>query len=196
MNSTNRRHGDSIARLLVAALLALATAARSQARPTATGPGTSVRIGSGASLYDIVYGQRSLAGTVAWADANPTWRLGVEGEARWLRLHDDAGTRQSTYLLGPRLTLRPGRIEPYLKFLAGAGLMQFPFNYGHGGYFVAAAGAGVDLHLGRRFQLRALDAEYQAWPQFSFGAIHPYGISSGISYTITRGSTEPTHLRR
>ncbi len=182
--------------LLAAVLLCTAALAHAQARPTATGPGTSVRIGGGASMFQIDYGLRSLGGTQAWLDANPTWRLGVEAEARWLRLHDDAGTRQSTYLIGPRLTLRPGRWEPFVKALAGAGLMQFPFGYGHGGYLVVAGGAGVDLHLGRRLQVRAVDLEYQSWPQFTFGALRPYGVSTGFSYTLTRGSTEPDHLRR
>ena len=167
---------------------------QAQAAPTATGPGTSVRVGGGVSLYQIEYGHQVLGGTHAWIDTSPYWRYGFEGEARWLRLHDEANTRQSTFLVGPRLALSPHRIQPYVKVLAGAGHMDFPFGYAHGTYFVVAAGGGVDFRLNQRLLVRAFDVEYQDWPQFSFGALQPYGVSFGVSYTVFRGSTSP-HAR-
>ncbi len=174
------------------ALIAVAGAGRAgaQAAPTATGPGTSIRIGGGVSGFEADYGKRTLGGAVAWADVNPIWRVGVEGEARWLRLHEDEQTSESTYLVGPRVSILSGRVEPYVKGMVGAGLFSFPFGYGHGGYFVVAGGAGVDLHMGDRWRVRALDVEYQRWPQFSFGALSPYGVSAGISYTIVHGGTK------
>jgi hypothetical protein len=77
---------------------------------------------------------------------------------------------------------------PYAKILVGGGRFDFPFNYGTGNYFVVAPGAGVDLRLGHRIQLRLVDYEYQLWPGFTFGSIHPYGVSAGISYQILGSS--------
>ena len=45
-----------------------------------------------------------------------------------------------------------------------------------------APGAGVDLRLGQRWRVRLVDFEYQDWPGFTYGAIHPYGVTAGISF--------------
>ena len=174
------------------ALLGLCAVGRAvaQASPTATGPGTSIRIGGGVSGFEADYGKRTLGGAVAWTDVNPIWRVGVEGEARWLRLHEDEQTSETTYLVGPRVSIFPGKIEPYVKAMVGAGMFSYPFGYGHGTYLAVAAGAGVDLHLGNRWRVRAIDVEYQRWPEFTFGALSPYGVSAGISYTIVHGGTK------
>lgn len=190
----SRRRGWSSALLVF--VCALGGRALAQARPTATGPGMSVRAGGGVSGFQADYGQRVIGGETAWVDANPRWRFGFEGEARWLRMHSDTGTRQTTYLAGPRIVILPGRIEPYAKGLAGVGLFTFPYGYGHGSYFVFGAGGGVDLHLGRGWQFRAVDVEYQTWPQLTFGSLHPHGVSTGVSYTLYGGPDHARHLRR
>jgi len=161
-----------------------------QAAPAGVGPGTSVSIGGGISMYKLQYGERWLGGAHGWIDANPYWWLGVEGEARWLRLNQDANTHATTYLIGPRVSLRSGKLEPYVKVLAGAGKFNFPFNYAKGTYMVVAGGGGVDLHLGDRWKIRAIDIEYQTWPQFTFGAMKSYGASIGISYNILGRTTK------
>jgi len=160
-----------------------------QAVPTAIGPGSSIRVGGGVSAYHLDYGQRWLGGAHGWVDVNPTWRIGIEGEARRLRYNQDLNTHATTYLVGPRISLLPTPIEPYVKVLAGSGRFSFPYNYARGNYLVVAAGGGVDLHLGDRVQVRLIDVEYQRWPQFTFGSMAPYGISAGVSYAIHRGET-------
>ena len=161
--------------------------AGAQASPTATGPGTAVRIGCGISGFQIDYGERHLGGGFAWVDANPYWRVGIEGEARWLRFNSDNQVTESTYLIGPRVPiLTHGAFEPYVKAMAGGARFNFPFGYGTGTYFVFGGGGGVDVNVGRRWQVRAVDVEYQRWPKFSFGALTPYGVSAGISYRLFR----------
>lgn len=173
----------------VALVLASTGAAFAQALPTATGPGSSVRVGGGVSDYRVNYGQLWLGGGQLWVDVNPHWRLGVEAEARWPRSRNDPhGPQERTYLAGPRLSLSPGRVEPYVKALAGRGTFIFPFHYATGSYVVLAAGGGVDIHRGR-WQVRAVDCEYQVWPQFTYGRLGQYGISAGVSYTLLRGAT-------
>ena len=63
------------------------TQANAQAVSTATGPGSTIVVGGGASLFNSPYGQRDLGGGFIFADIQPHWRFGVELEARYLRLH-------------------------------------------------------------------------------------------------------------
>lgn len=161
----------------------------SQSLPTGTGPGTSVTLGGGYSIYHIPYGERDLGGYQGWVDAGLYWRASVEAEARQLRQNQDLGTHASTYLIGPRYSFRPSGFEPYVKVLAGMGRFTFPYNYARGNYFVVAGGGGVDLHVGDRIRFRVLDLEYQEWPQFTFGSMNSFGISSGVSIVLYRGAT-------
>ncbi len=183
-----RRYGFAALLLLIVCTVDPRPAA-AQASPTATGPGSSLRLGGGVAGYHIEYGQRQLGGAQTWVDVNPYWRYGVEGEVRWLRYNQDLGTHATTYLAGPRISLLPTRAEPYVKVLAGSGHFDYPYDYARGNYLVVAAGAGLDLHLGSRLQVRVIDIEYQRWPKFSFGTMPSYGLSAGISYTIRRSET-------
>jgi len=172
-----------------AALLALVSGheAFAQALPTASGPGSYVIAGGTFSDFQADYGKRAIQGASIYIDANLTWRYGLETEARRMN-YPSFGERQSTILAGPRWSFRPKGFVPYVKVLAGGGRFDFPFAYGTGNYFVIAPGAGVDLRLGQRVRLRLIDYEYQIWPGFTFGSIHPYGISAGISYQFLGSS--------
>jgi hypothetical protein len=167
-----------------AAFWVLATVCQGQAEYAGIGPGSLVTVGATVSGFQLDYGHRYLGGLSAYADFNFTWRLGIEGEARWLRYNQEADTHASTFLVGPRLSFGKRRLNPYGKVLMGLGKFNFPYDYAYGSYFVVAPGAGVDLKLNQRVRIRLVDFEYQDWPQFSFGPIHPYGISTGISFSI------------
>jgi hypothetical protein len=179
-------------RLLRAALLlfVLALADRclnAQALPAATGPGTYFSFGGGVSLYQSDYGQERLAGLHATVDLNPTWRYGIEAEGRFLRYKtasDAESVSETTYLIGPRLTLPHSRTAPYVKFLIGEGKLTFPYHYAEGSYLVYAPGAGFDYQLSDRFSWRVVDLEYQIWPQFTYGELHPYGIATGFLFHL------------
>ena len=155
-----------------------------QARSTASGPGGFIAVGGGVSAFATDYGQQTLAGGFAFADLHPTWRVGIELEARQLRLHNAEQLKQANYLAGVRVTLWPTGLSPYVKFLAGDGHIDFPFGYGKGDYLALVPGAGVEYALSDRLTLRALELEYQYWPQFTFGALKPYGLSTGISFRL------------
>jgi hypothetical protein len=158
-----------------------------QALPTASGPGAYVIAGGTFSEFQADYGSRSISGAGVYVDSNLTWQLGIEAETRRM-VYPDFGERQSTLLAGPRWSFRPKGFVPYVKLLAGGGRFDFPYGFGTGNYFVVAPGAGVDLRLGERVRLRLADFEYQVWPGFTFGSIHPYGVSAGISYQILGSS--------
>lgn len=173
-------------------LAAIAPAcAHAQAIPAAKGPGAYISVGGGASLYQFEYGQRKLGGITAWADINPQWRYGIEAEVRSLRYHTDEGVTETTYLAGPRVAIFPGPLRPYVKFLAGAGQYDLPFNFVRGPCFTMAPGAGVDLMLNDIVAIRLVDFEYQVSTNFQPSPNEPpsqphnYGISAGISIRLT-----------
>jgi opacity protein-like surface antigen len=184
-------------RAFVAGLvLGAAHCAHAQARPTASGPGSNISIGGGASIFQADYGQRNLGGGLIYADVNPTWRIGFEGEARYLRTHTNEDVTESNYLVGIKVAARSSRIQPYGKFLVGAGRITLPFNYAQGTFFTYAPGAGVDYLLTDRLTIRAIDFEYQSWPGFSFGELRPYGISTGISFRLNGIDRLPSNAHR
>ena len=155
-----------------------------QALPTATGPGMYLALGGEYSLFEGDYGKQKIRGAAVYVDANPYRRYGVEAEIRQLRYSDFGGMNQVTYLAGPRVSFRSYGFVPYVKMLAGVGRFNFPYHYGEGNYLALAPGAGLDWNVGRRVRIRLIDVEYQYWPQFTFGALHPYGASVGISYRV------------
>jgi hypothetical protein len=164
---------------------------RAQALPTATGPGSYIAVGGGGSIFQTDYGQRAVGGLTAYADLNPIWRYGIEGEARFLRFRTSEQVTQTSYLIGPRVSLRFGPVRPYVKFLVGDGKIVLPFHYAQGSFLSYAPGVGVEYMLGDRFAVRIFDVEYQFWPGFPYGELHPYGISAGISFRLNAVSRFP-----
>ena len=171
--------------------------AAAQVVPAAVGPGAYVAVGAGVSGFQSVYGQRDIAGALIYADVHPQWRIGLEGEARFLRYHTSEDVNETNYIGGIRVViLNRHRMEPYAKFLAGMGRITLPFGYAHGSFLDYAPGAGLDIRLNRQITLRAVDYEYQHWPQFHFGSFSPYGISSGIRVRITPRAWIPRSVHK
>ncbi len=176
--------------IVVAALLRVAPRAAAQALPTATGPGGHVSVGVFASGFESDYGLRRIGGYGAYADYSPTWRMGAEAEYRTLHLHEEAQVSQTTYLAGPKIGLSSRSLAPYVKVLGGLGVFHFPYRYADGHYFVVAPGAGLEWRIADgRARLRLIDFEYQSWPQFTYGSLHPYGISAGVSIRLWKSET-------
>ena len=181
-----------------AGVLLLALSARGQALSTAGGPGSYLAVGGGVSAFQEDYGQQVLGGATVWVDMNPTWRYGLEGEARWLNYHTDENVNEATYLGGVRVMLwKPtSRFRPYGKFLAGLGHISLPFGLETENILAMAPGAGLDIYLNDRWSVRAADFEYQLWPQFVNGQLKPYGVSVGIRYRINGIDQFPKNANR
>jgi hypothetical protein len=175
---------------LVLGLAVLPAPCGAQALPTATGPGTYIDAGADVSYFQSAWASNTIVGIGVRADANLTWRLGLEGEVRYLQYHQLADISERTYLGGVRYVLKPAGFRPYVKFLAGLGHINLPYGYGYSNNLVLAPGAGVDWQLGESpLTIRLVDVEYQDWTQFYFGSLHPYGVSAGISYRIFSGES-------
>jgi hypothetical protein len=183
--------------VVVSAFSFMCNAGRAQNIPTAIGPGSYVAIGGEISAFQADYGQRVLGGGVLFADVNPTWRIGFEGEARYLRFNTFEDVTESNYLVGPRVMLKPGPWRPYVKFLVGAGKITLPFRYAQGTFFTYAPGAGMDYLVNDRVTARVIDVEYQMWPDFSsYGELRPYGVSAGISFRLNPVEHIPKNAHR
>ncbi|MDE1156649.1 MAG: outer membrane beta-barrel protein [Acidobacteriaceae bacterium] len=173
--------------VLLPCFLATAWQASAQAVPAASGPGFYLSAGVAGSAFQVDYGQRILGGVNIFADLHVRSRYSLEGEVRLLRFHTDEQVTQTHLLVGPRVEVfHRGPVHVYGKFLIGGGFMRFPFDYATGSYFALAPGAGIEIPLGSRVTWRPVDVEYQSWPQFTYGNLHPYGISSGVRFQLTR----------
>lgn len=155
-----------------------------QVVPAADRGGLNVFAGASVSGFTLQYGQRKIVGFSAFVDADSTRKIGLEGEARWLVFHQTAQVNATTWLAGPRYRRPVGKLQIYAKSLVGIGEFNFPYHDAYGRYLVIAPGGGVDFNLSNRIRLRIVDAEYQYWPQFTFGAMSSIGISSGLRLRV------------
>jgi opacity protein-like surface antigen len=182
--------------LLVLLLGAAAIAAHAQVVPSATGSQLSLTAGGIFSGFQPDYA----GGGVASTSSNRLYGLGayvdvrfrrwvqIEAEGRWLRFNQFADIHQDDYLIGPRIPIHTfGRITPYGKVLFGIGHMNFEYGEATCRCQDIAYGGGADVQLTNRISLRAIDFEYQQWPNWYVAQnaqLHPYGISVGIGYKI------------
>jgi hypothetical protein len=177
--------------VLLGVCLGVVRIASAQAVPAADAGGMRLSAGGTVSGYELGYGQVKLLGGTAFVDADTLRHFGFEGEARWLTYHlpseqkgPAADEHASTYLAGLRYSRYYGRFQPYVKGLVGIGQFNYPYNFAKETDLVLAPGGGFDFRLSRRIRLRAVDFEYQIWPQFTFGTMSSYGLSTGIRVKI------------
>jgi hypothetical protein len=170
------------------------TMAKAQDIRAAIGPGTYIDVGATVSRYNTDYGQSNMIGGTVYVDANLYNRIGIEAEGRRLRLNSDDGLQQSTYMVGPRFSRDFHSLRPYVKALIGRGTFEFPFGYARGSYLATGFGGGLDWRVAHTpVVVRVIDYEYQIWPDFTFGQLHPYGISAGVSLQVWRPKVRYSH---
>ena len=169
--------------------------ARAQVVPSAYAQRFTINVGLLGSVFQPDYkgggvaqtGPYRLYGDGAYVDVKLTRWVQIEAEARWLRFNSYLDIREDNYLIGPRLPierLRFKRATPYAKVLVGFGRMNFEYNAAYGRFTDIAYGGGVDVKLTKRITLRAIDFEYQQWPNWLSSSLSPYGGSVGVSYKI------------
>jgi len=170
--------------LLFVAVMCMARTAQAQVVFSGDKGGISLTAGATASGYEVQYGQQKLLGITGVVDLDTRRRFGVEAEARFLMFHETNQLHATTWLAGPRYHHSFGKFQVYGKGLVGLGQFYFPYNYAQGNYLVIAPGGGVDYRWTHRISFCLADAEYQIWPQFTFGSMNSYGVSTGIRYHI------------
>jgi hypothetical protein len=169
--------------LLASALLAVCPG-HAQTAPAADAGGARLSVGGTASGYYLQYGEVKVLGATAFVDLDTLRHVGFEGEARWLTFHQTHDINATTYLGGVRYSRFFGRFQPYAKGLVGVGQFNYPYNLGKDSTLVVAPGAGLDYRLSDRIRWRAVDFEYQLWPEFHYGQMSSYGVSSGLKFKI------------
>ncbi|MDE1155610.1 MAG: outer membrane beta-barrel protein [Acidobacteriaceae bacterium] len=177
-------------RLLLALGLFLLTAssiAAAQAGPPASRL-ADLQVGVGYSGADSDYVVDHIRGIAFYASLDVTNHWG--GEVDFHQLNDPQPSKvyERTYEIGPRYVLHYGRFHPYGKVLYGRGVFNFPQNVGNLAYNMFVGGAGVDINVLRRVNVRA-DYEYQKWlsgPGLTNG-LSPQVVTIGVAYHFPAG---------
>ena len=174
--------------LIFAALLIPSALAFGQVVPAARHGAPPLSAGGYFSYFNTDYASNHMTGFGAYVDWSPYKNFGIEAEGRWLLFNAPHDFRQYTYLAGPRYGFRRGKhMQPYVKFLLGGGVIDFPYQLAYGRYFAMAPGGGVDFRIDRHWRVRA-DYEYQIWPSavgipgIPSPALKPNGVSVGLAY--------------
>lgn len=183
--------GLAAAWLLGACVLGLPARLFAQVAPSAYASAGRLWAGAEYSNFAPDFGpSKRISGVAAYADWNLNGRLGVEGEARFLRFNGFSGESQDNYLIGPKIkVIQLGKLKPYAKILIGIGQDHFPFAIGTGRYFALAPGAGVEYRSSRRIIFR-VEYEYQFWPSAPgiqgepSNGMRPNGLSVGVAYRL------------
>ena len=174
-------------------LCALATTARAQVVASATRSPLSLDVGGMGSLFQPDYAgtgvpaqaPNRLYGVGTYVDLRVRHWIQFEAEGRWLRFNQYQNIYEDNYLIGPRVPIHETRrYKPYAKALFGYSKMNFQYNYAYGHFADIALGGGVDIPVTRKVTLRAINFEYQLWPNWLNGTLKPYGGDVGISYRI------------
>ncbi len=159
-------------------------AARAQVSPSGDAGGLTISAGALGSGYTLQYGNRKMLAVTAVVDADTRRRLGIEGEGRWIDFHQTANVHAQTYSAGVRYHFDLRSFQPYVKGLVGFGDFNFPYNLATGHYLIVTAGGGLDYRLNARIHIRAVDVEYQNWPQFTYGSMTSVGVSAGVRVRV------------
>ena len=158
-----------------------------QAVPTASHVGT-IQVGVGATFVKPDYTTETAKGIAVYGDFDFTRHIGLEADVHIASLITPNDVGENTYLIGPRYVYRFRRLAPYGKVLFGIGDFQFQQgSYGSGSnstYVVEAFGAGLDIQATRRISIRAIDFEFQKWPNFPPNGLTPTAITVGVAYVF------------
>ena len=96
------------------------------------------------------------------------------------------GFSENSYDVGLRYIYRFRKYDVYAKGLVGIGQAKAvpPAYVGGvpGTYILYAGGGGLDIRLVHNIIVRAIDFEYQRWPNFPAHALTPSMISVGAAY--------------
>jgi hypothetical protein len=140
------------------------------------------------------YGSHEMYGLGGVVDINARKWYGAEVEVNYAFINGPSGTKESSYLFGPRFIYVRDRWIPYAKFLIGIGDITLPVKEAGGSnitgsYLAYSFGGGVDWRWKRNLTVRVADVEYQMWPGFGStnpiyrpGSLTPLQISAGLKY--------------
>ncbi len=174
--------------LVVLTLLAGAPRLFAQAAPTASRPGDLI-LGAGYTAASSDYGGR-YSGFALYGDFDITRHLGVELNFHKVNRGGNSTLYEKTYEIGPRYFRTYGPFLPYVKFMFGRGVFNFPPNpppapqnqaRANLAYNMYAGGIGTDIKIRHYLYVRA-DYEYQKWGSFPPSGLSPQLFTVGAAY--------------
>ena len=179
----------AIYKKLLFSLLLIATCVIANAQNVAAGKREfGFQVGVAGSSYTLDYSDGREEGLAVYADLDLPKHLGIEALYRNASIPTPHDIGENHVLIGPRFSVRRGRFIPYGKALVGSGTINFQQGYYQSAssqsYLTYAFGAGLDYHLTRHLNIRALDFEYQLWPHFQPHGLTPTGFSAGAAYAF------------
>jgi len=169
-----------IRRIALTVLLGAAYPLSSQAIPTAS-RAADAQVGFGYAAGRPDYVQQTFPGLAAYADLDLRPHLGVEAEFHQIASTSGNLMREQTYEIGGRYLCTYGALVPYIKAMAGIGVLRYPQGLTTLGYAMFAGGAGADLKLTTRIHLRG-EYEFQKWTSFPNGGLTPQIVTVGVAY--------------
>lgn len=175
-------------------LLLLPVGGHAQVRPPARIHRHSIYVGGEYSLFNSDYfGDNQSLNASAFSIYgdyyvfNGPWPVTLE--LNYTKVPNHHGVQQrylSSFLAGPTIRRRFGRLEPFVK--VGAGIGHFGASnvishYQEGEHFAIGFGGGLDYRLTSHIMLRPVDFTYERW-NFYPRALSPQTLGFGLSYRI------------
>lgn len=177
----------------IGTLLLVPACTQAQMKPSAYVRKHHIYVGGEYALYNSDYfgGNKSLDVSAFSIYGNYTvfsgkWPLALE--LNYTKVPNHYGTQQrylSSFLAGPTVHRRLGRLEPFAKVGAGIGHFSYvgadPHNIGE--HFAIGIGGGLDYRLTHHIMLRPVDFTFERW-NFYPNALSPEVLGFGLSYRI------------
>jgi opacity protein-like surface antigen len=91
-------------------------------------------------------------------------------------------THQVSYLFGPRINVRRGKVTPFVQVLAGRTWLEDGITFGSISVFAMTAGGGIDIGVSRHIAIRPAQAEYflTALPDGNTDRQNNWRFSAGV----------------
>jgi opacity protein-like surface antigen len=155
---------------------------REHALPTASRAG-DLQIGGGLILGSSNYNftPTQLVGGAGYTTFDIRSHLGAEFSFHHSQTSVDSTVYERTYEIGPRVYVSKGRLSPYAKMMYGRGVYNFHNGVANVAYNIYTFGGGADFAVARSINVRG-DYEYQSWPGFPLGTLHPNVVTIGVAF--------------
>lgn len=158
------------------------------AQATATASRTAdLKIGGGFTTAAGDYSGRYNGG-MGYFNYDFNAHFGVEGEFHFVKGGGSSDLYEKTYEIGGRYfrNYKDNKVSPYVKFLYGRGVFNFPAYVPNGphpnlAYNMFAIGAGADFKVMPHLYIRG-DFEYQEWLSFPPSGLTPSLLTVGAAY--------------
>jgi opacity protein-like surface antigen len=166
------------------------SAARAQATAAATRGGI-VQAGIGYTNSGQDEYKQRLQGMTIYGTMDLNAHLGIEADVHMASIFKSYFQyKEQSYDVGLRYAYHRRRFVPYAKGMIGIGraTAASPTQIYAGNvpntYMLFAVGGGLDYSLTDRINVRAVDFEYQRWPNFVPHGLTPSLLTFGVAYRI------------